>query len=87
MTSGRRPTAGDSSPPRDTATDAGYEPTVQEREVKLSLAGGAAALDPEKLFAGLGRWTDDTVDRRATYYDTSDLRLTQRRRQPAVPLR
>ena len=45
--------------------------------MKLSLAGDAAALDPEKLFAGLGRWTDATVDQRATYYDTTDLRLTR----------
>ena len=51
--------------------------TVDEREVKLSLADDAAALDPAAIFAGLGRWTDDVVEQCAVYYDTEDLRLTR----------
>ncbi len=50
---------------------------MDEREVKLSVADDADALDPAVLFEGLGRWTDDTVDQHAVYFDTDDLRLTR----------
>lgn len=45
--------------------------------MKLSLADDADALGPTVLFEGLGRWSDDTVDQHAVYFDTDDLRLTR----------
>ena len=50
---------------------------MDEREVKLSIADEADALDPAVLFEGLGHWSDDTVDQHAVYFDTDDLRLTR----------
>jgi CHAD domain-containing protein len=50
---------------------------VREREVKRALPPETPPLDPDGLLEGLGRWTDDAVDQRATYFDTPDLRLTR----------
>jgi CHAD domain-containing protein len=50
---------------------------VEEHELKLVLAEDAALPEAADLFDGLGRWTDQTVQLDATYYDTIDLRLAR----------
>ena len=50
---------------------------MEERERKLTIDATVPLPDPDTLFAGLGPWTDETVDQEATYFDTADLRLTR----------
>ncbi len=50
---------------------------MEERERKLTIDAAVPLPDPDTLFAGLGQWTDETVDQEATYFDTADLRLTR----------
>ena len=50
---------------------------MEERERKLTIDAAVPLPDPDTLLAGLGQWTDETVDQEATYFDTADLRLTR----------
>ncbi len=49
---------------------------MDEREVKL-LVDGTSLPNAADLFAGMGKWSEESIALDATYFDTTDLRLTR----------